>query len=72
MKKDLNDKFRLYEEANVKVYWVVHPTEKNVSVYVLNEAGKYDLLDYFENNDKVPLVLWEDKTLSCEEIFYDI
>lgn len=72
MKKDLNDKFRLYEDAGVKIYWVVHPTEKQVSMYVLNEAGKYDLKDHYSEKDNVPLLLWEEKSISCEEIFYDV
>lgn len=72
MKKDLNEKFNLYEEAGVKIYWVVHPTDKQVSVYKLNNTGKYDLIDHFSGSDQVPLLLWDDKTISCEEIFYDI
>lgn len=39
--KDLNEKFDVYEEAGVKEYWVVHPEEQTVLVFLLDEHGKY-------------------------------
>lgn len=39
-KKEMKNKFELYEEAGVREYWVVHPTEENVLVYVL-EKGEF-------------------------------
>jgi len=32
-KKDLNDKYRLYEENLVKEYWVVNPDAKSIEVF---------------------------------------
>ena len=40
-RKDLRDKFDLYEEAGVREYWVVHPQEGTILVYVLDKSGKY-------------------------------
>jgi Uma2 family endonuclease len=37
-KKEMNNKFRLYEEAGVREYWVVEPEDKFVLVYVLREG----------------------------------
>lgn len=34
-KKELKNKFELYQEAGVLEYWVVHPTEKCIFVYIL-------------------------------------
>ena len=40
--KDLNQKFDdVYEEAGVKEYWVVHPQEQTIFIYLLDENGKY-------------------------------
>jgi Uma2 family endonuclease len=39
--KDIKDKFEVYEESGVKEYWIVNITEKMVSVFRLNEQGKY-------------------------------
>ncbi|MDR1610144.1 MAG: Uma2 family endonuclease, partial [Candidatus Symbiothrix sp.] len=34
-KRDLNEKFFLYEESGVKEYWVVYPMEKAITVFLL-------------------------------------
>lgn len=39
-RKEMNNKFRLYEEAGVREYWVVEPADKFVLVYVLRD-GEY-------------------------------
>lgn len=39
-KKDLREKFDAYEEAGVKEYWIIHPTEQTMLVFML-ENGKY-------------------------------
>ena len=45
-KKDLNEKFQLYEKNGVKEYWIVDPGNRYVRVFHLQtketEAGKYD------------------------------
>ncbi len=45
-KKDLNEKFQLYEKSGVKEYWVVDPGNKYIKVFHLltkgKESGKYD------------------------------
>lgn len=40
-KKEMNEKFDLYEETGVREYWLVEPSESAVYIYVLNESGKY-------------------------------
>lgn len=39
-KKEMKDKYELYQEQGVKEYWVVNPAEQNILVYVL-ENEKY-------------------------------
>lgn len=39
-KKELKNKFDLYEESGVKEYWIVYPNEENLYINVL-ENGKY-------------------------------
>jgi Uma2 family endonuclease len=41
VKKDLNEKFNLYEKYGVKEYWFITPKE-SLQVYVLHDNGKYD------------------------------
>ncbi|MBC7391423.1 MAG: Uma2 family endonuclease, partial [Opitutaceae bacterium] len=42
-KKDVQDKFQLYEESGVQEYWIVYPLEKLVDVFLL-EDNKYRLV----------------------------
>lgn len=53
-KKDLNEKFNLYQEVGVKEYWVVFPDAEEISVYLLKD-GKYELENQYEENDQVPV-----------------
>jgi Uma2 family endonuclease len=39
-KKELQNKYEIYEESGVKEYWIIHPYEKTLLVYTLTE-GKY-------------------------------
>lgn len=40
-KREMSDKFQLYEEAGVREYWLVHPADEAVQIYVLNENERY-------------------------------
>ena len=57
--KDLNEKFDVYEEAGVKEYWVVHPEEQTVLVFLLDEHGKFrgQRKPYVRSNDISPVTL---------------
>jgi len=37
-KKEKKNKFGLYEEAGVREYWLVEPSDDSVLIYVLNEC----------------------------------
>lgn len=56
-KKDLIYKLQLYEKQRVPEYWVVHPHERTVMVYRLNEQNKYDRAEVFGQEDVISLVL---------------
>lgn len=40
-RKEMKDKFELYEASLVKEYWIIDPHRANVLVYHLNEDHKY-------------------------------
>ena len=40
-KKEMKEKFEVYEEAGVKEYWIVNTLDKNVLIFTLNETGKF-------------------------------
>ena len=51
-KKDLQDKFELYQEAGVTEYWIVSPNDQIVDVF-LREDNKYNLKGKYTDQDKV-------------------
>ena len=40
-RKEMRDKYALYEEAGVKEYWLANPHDKTVFIYIRNEAGSF-------------------------------
>jgi len=47
-------KRRTYERAGVREYWLVHPSDRTLTVYVL-ENGQYGRPDIYELKDETPI-----------------
>jgi len=69
IKKDVFDKFTLYEEFGVKEYWIVHPKDKAVTVFILQENGKYDAGTTYEFKGKVPVHVFNGYLIDLKDIF---
>ena len=41
VKRDLHEKYALYERAGVKEYWFVNPNDKSLIIFLLDDKGKY-------------------------------
>ena len=67
-KKDIQDKFQLYEESGVKEYWIVYPLEKIVDVFLL-ENNKYQLIKKYVQDDIVPVNILEGFSISLLDVF---
>ena len=68
-KRDMHDKFLLYEKHGVKEYWIVYPEAKAVHVFLLNEEGKYDDGIVYETEGKIPVNILDNCLISFEDIF---
>jgi len=68
-KKDMNEKFFLYEESGVKEYWVVYPKEKALTVFVLQKNGKYNAGTTYEYEAKVPVSIFKGLEIDLKELF---
>ncbi|MDR0864424.1 MAG: Uma2 family endonuclease [Candidatus Symbiothrix sp.] len=70
-KRDLNEKFFLYEAAGVREYWVVYPREKGLTVFLLQENGKFDEGTTYEYEGKVPVSIFKGLKMDLKELFED-
>ena len=68
-KKDVTEKFNLYEESGVKEYWIVHPNDKALTVFLLQENGKYDDGTTYEWKGKVPVKTFNNYLIDLNDIF---
>jgi len=72
-KRDYNEKFNLYEENEVKEYWIANPDLKTIEIYSL-ENGVYllhGLFDAKEGADTIEGKLFPEMNVSLKEVFKD-
>ncbi len=66
--KDLNEKYRLYEEFGVQEYWVVYPGENVLEIYDLTD-GLYVLRGKFLREDVVTSKVLKGLEIKLDEVF---
>ena len=67
-KKDLNEKFHLYEEAGVAEYWIVYPKDALVSVFELH-GGHYQLRKIYAEEETIQVGIFDDFAFDLKEVF---
>jgi Uma2 family endonuclease len=67
-RKDLKDKMFLYERCGVKEYWIVHPEEKILMRYKL-ENNRYGRAEIFSEEDTLRTVLLEGLEIELDAVF---
>ncbi len=72
-KKDLIDKFDIYQEAGVKEYWIVRPDEESVTTYLLDDSGNYKIVRQkpYLKEESVPVSIFPDFEIVLSEVFPD-
>ena len=73
-KRDLNEKYYLYEAAGVREYWVVYPEDKAVTIFLLQSNGKFDngtTYELIKEQTEVPVQTLEGLIINLEELFED-
>jgi Uma2 family endonuclease len=67
-KKDLNDKFTLYETRGVREYWVVDPAG-SVQVYRLDDSGRYADPDILVKSGTAASTVLDGFSIEIAEVF---
>ena len=72
VKRDLHEKYDLYEQCGVAEYWIVHPNDKTLSVFLLNEQGKYVPSKPLTYGDIVQSAILPGLQLDLDEVFQNV
>jgi Uma2 family endonuclease len=68
--RDTRDKFEIYQEHGVREYWIIHPNDETVNVFVLDETGKFQFKGMFGGDDKIPVNIFNgDLLVDLTEVF---
>ncbi len=70
-KKELINKYEVYEEAGVKEYWIVSPTHKTFFRYILDENSKFQPTKMLTEGEEVATSIIPGLKLVLEEVFQD-
>jgi Uma2 family endonuclease len=70
-KKELQNKYEVYEEFGVKEYWIINPEEQNLMVYTL-EDGNYKPSKLFTTGDEITTNILPGLVINLEDIFSDL
>ena len=68
-KRDVKDKYKMYEEHGVREYWMVFPFEKTVLVYVLNTEKKYVQAGIYAEDERIKVNIFEGLYVDLKEVF---
>ncbi|WP_162339897.1 Uma2 family endonuclease [Cyclobacterium salsum] len=70
-KKELKNKYEVYEESGVVEYWIIHPNEQTVLIYTLSE-GKYLPSRLFTSGDVIESKIIPGFSLDLEYVFKEL
>ncbi len=68
-KKELRNKYEIYEEAGVQEYWIFWPESQTFLKYTLDETGKYIPSKVLTSGDEVITPVLPGFVLDLEEVF---
>ena len=70
-KKELLNKYKVYEEFGVKEYCIISPSEKTFLKYTLDESGKYQPSKLFTLSEVITSAKLPGFDLNLDEVFED-
>jgi Uma2 family endonuclease len=68
-KKEREMKHELYERSGVTEYWQIFPKKKQITVEVLNQAGKYEKIGNVKNTGTVHSQVLQGFSIDIEELW---
>ena len=68
-KRDLVEKFLLYQKAGVREYWIADPEVKTITAYIMQPDGEYDDGKLYKTGEKVPVHIFGGHQIDVNDIF---
>jgi len=68
-KRDIHDKYDLYEETSVREYWIVDPEVKTVDIFVLEEEKYISCGNFYEKTDTFKSSIFPEMDIKRADIF---
>ena len=69
-KRDIRDKFEIYQEHGIREYWIVSPNDETATVFVLDDKGKFQFKGMYAGDDKIPVNIFNgDLMIDLLEVF---
>ena len=73
IKRDVREKFDLYEKYGVREYWIISPLENYATVYLLQSDGKFDKGTIYEleqgSKSVIPVSIIPGLDISVNDLF---
>ncbi len=68
-RREMKEKFEVYEASGVREYWLVHPLDKLVLIYVLDQYGKYLGMAPAIEGDQLHSCIFPDLSVDLGSVF---
>ncbi|MEO5569571.1 MAG: Uma2 family endonuclease [Bacteroidia bacterium] len=68
-KKDTTKKLVLYQNFQVKEYWIVDPEDETVSVFLLNKQNIFSKVTEYKKKEPIPVKIFTGFKIKGSEIF---
>lgn len=66
-KKEVDNKFDLYQESGVREYWIVQPIDQNVFIFTLSDSGVF--IGLKPATEQLRSVIFPELSIDLKEIF---
>jgi Uma2 family endonuclease len=70
-KKEMRIKKSLYEENQIREYWVVDPERETIHQFVLNKHKIYDAPNYYVTGEIAQCAIFKELLVPLDEVFMD-
>lgn len=69
VRKDIKEKFYLYERMGVKEYWIINPIDETLIAFVLDSNGKYGRPEIYSREDTIQVDVLTELSIPLKDIF---